>query len=104
MFKDEDPISSRSPSVEEAGAESATEVGGRSETTRMSPPQSPAAPKKAVHKQYDEEKRAVGRIARNVWLTYFRACGSRMFWSIFALIFALASISPNFNNGWLRWI
>jgi hypothetical protein len=108
MFEEEErvsPIASGSSSVEEVEAvqESTTEVGTASETTGMSQSHLPFTPKKA-RKLYDEEKRAVGRIARNIWLMYFRACGSWLFWGTFVLIFVLASISPIFNNGWLRWI
>jgi hypothetical protein len=50
----------------------------------------------------DEEKRAVGRISREVWLTYIQACGNKFYWFIFALVFGLAAVSPVLENGWLK--
>lgn len=110
MFKEEEehesPMTSGSSSVEEVEAiqQRTTEVRTALETTGASQSQSPTTPKKAARKLYDEEKRAVGRIARNIWLMYFRACGSWLFWGPFVLIFVLGSTSAIFNNGWLRWI
>lgn len=58
--------------------------------------------KKPPRKLIDEEKRAVGRVARTIWMIYFKACGSWLFWASFCLFFGLASIGPVFENGWLR--
>ena len=100
------PAASASSAVEEVETtlEDATEVGTASHTTGTQQSQSPADPKKTARKLYDEEKRAVGRIARDIWLAYIRACGSRLFWGTFVLIFVLAGISPILNNGWLRYV
>lgn len=49
-----------------------------------------------------EEKRAVGRIQRDIWLTYIRACGNGWYWLILWIILIVASLSPVFENHWLR--
>lgn len=107
MIKEQEPVSpveSRSSSMNEVETilEDETEYMTASQTTGTQQSQSTVTPKKAARKLYDEEKRAVGRIARDIWLMYIRACGSWLFWCTFVLIFVLTSISPIFNNGWLR--
>lgn len=61
------------------------------------------AEKKAPRKLVEEEKRAVGRIGREVWLTYVKACGNGWYWTLFIAILVVASVSPVFENGWLRY-
>lgn len=58
--------------------------------------------KKAARKLVEEEKRAVGRIGKDIWITYFSACGAGVYWSIFLFIFILAALSPVLENGWLK--
>ncbi|KAG5650246.1 hypothetical protein H0H81_000167 [Sphagnurus paluster] len=58
--------------------------------------------KKKPRKLVEEEKRAVGRIGRDVWLTYISACGQGWYWASFITIFGIATLSPIFENGWLR--
>ena len=58
--------------------------------------------KKAPRKLVEEEKRAVGRISKEVWLTYIWACGGVWYWSAFLVIFILAAMSPVAENGWLK--
>ncbi|KAF9023271.1 ATP-binding cassette transporter [Hymenopellis radicata] len=59
--------------------------------------------KKPARKLVEEEKRAVGRIGKDIWLTYFRACGSPVYWSLFVLMFVLAALSPVAENTWLKY-
>ena len=59
--------------------------------------------KKPARKLVEEETRAVGRIGRDIWATFFWAYGHRWYWSIFGLIFAIASLAPVFENGWLKY-
>jgi hypothetical protein len=59
--------------------------------------------KKGPRKLVEEETRAVGRVDRSVWKTYFKACGGASFWLIFAVSFLLAAVSPIAENGWLRY-
>ena len=62
----------------------------------------PEVKPKTPRKLIEEERRAVGRIAREVWATCFLACGSRPFWSMFGLSLLLGSTSPVLGNRWLR--
>ncbi|KAJ7598846.1 multidrug resistance-associated ABC transporter [Mycena floridula] len=50
----------------------------------------------------EEEKRAVGRIRRGVWATYFSRAGNPWYWRSFCLVFGLAAIMPVVENGWLE--
>ncbi|KAF9007916.1 ATP-binding cassette transporter [Cyathus striatus] len=58
---------------------------------------------KAPRKLIEEEKRAVGRISRDIWETYIWACGGGWFWTLFISILVVASVSPVLENGWLRY-
>ncbi|KAG5641131.1 hypothetical protein DXG03_005945 [Asterophora parasitica] len=58
--------------------------------------------KKSPRKLVEEERRAVGRIGRDVWATYFSACGNGWYWALFLAVYAIAMLSPVFENGWLR--
>jgi hypothetical protein len=60
--------------------------------------------RKAPRKLVEEEKRAVGRISRDIWETYIRACGSRWYWALFLSILIAATLSPVLENGWLRYV
>ncbi|KAG6901340.1 hypothetical protein C0995_013396 [Termitomyces sp. Mi166 len=60
------------------------------------------AEKKKPRKLIEEEKRAVGRIGRDIWETYIRACGNVWYWIVFGVVLIIGSISPVFENGWLR--
>ena len=59
--------------------------------------------KKPARKLVEEEKRAVGRIGRDIWETYFRACGNVWYWFLFISFLIIASASPVLENGWLRY-
>ncbi|KAF8324040.1 ATP-binding cassette transporter [Clavulina sp. PMI_390] len=92
------------PSAERDTAHEGELEGGDSSTIIVAdiPQTSTDAPMKmAPKKYYDEEKRAVGRIAKDIWLIYIHACGSWRFWLLFASIFVLTPISLVFNNLWL---
>ncbi|PIL23137.1 ATP-binding cassette transporter [Ganoderma sinense ZZ0214-1] len=58
--------------------------------------------KKAPRKLIEEEKRAVGRISKDIWMAYFTACGSYGYWLTFACSLGLAALNPVLENGWLR--
>jgi ABC-type multidrug transport system ATPase subunit len=57
---------------------------------------------KAPRKLIEEEKRAVGRISRDVWETYFKACGDIWYWAGFGALLFIGAFSPVFEYGWLR--
>ncbi|KAI0066796.1 multidrug resistance-associated ABC transporter [Artomyces pyxidatus] len=57
--------------------------------------------KKAPRKLVEEEARAVGRISRDVWTTYIRACGGMWYWLLFGAAMFLAAAGPVAENGWL---
>ncbi|KAJ7640732.1 multidrug resistance-associated ABC transporter [Mycena polygramma] len=74
--------------------------------------QSTAAPSPTVNKKdksdgprklIEEEARAIGRVARDVWLTYFKACGGIVYWSLFIFIFVIAALGPVLENGWISY-
>jgi hypothetical protein len=60
--------------------------------------------KKKPRKLVEEETRAVGRIKRDVWETYFKACGGGLFWFLFIFIMVAAAITPVLENGWLKLV
>lgn len=101
--KDEAPaiedITDATPELKASGESSET-----SSTTAPAPELEDKVEKKAPRKLIEEEKRAVGRISKDIWLTYIKACGGALYWTTFALSLALAALSPVFENGWLRWV
>lgn len=82
------------------GSESSSTAGT---TTIPTTPSEVKAEKKPTRKLVEEEARAIGRVGRDVWITYFVACGSSFYWSIFVTVFILAALSPVIENGWLRY-
>lgn len=60
--------------------------------------------KKKARKLVEDETRAVGRVSRDVWLTYVNACGSYWYWIVFALAMVVSALSPVAENGWLRCV
>ena len=77
-----------------------------SETSSTVVPSTPAtikANKKPARKLMEEERRAVGRVARGIWETYIRACGNVWYWSLFISFLIIVSASPVLENGWLRY-
>lgn len=64
----------------------------------------PKPNKKAPRKLVEEEKRAVGRIGRDVWLTYIRAAGGPLYWVIFVTSLVLGTLGPIAEKGWItKW-
>ncbi|KAJ7664040.1 P-loop containing nucleoside triphosphate hydrolase protein [Mycena polygramma] len=59
--------------------------------------------KKPPRKFFEDEQRAVGRVAWSVWKTYLLACGSGWFWTFFVFIFLIAALAPVMENGWLSY-
>ena len=88
---------------DEAVRESA-ESSDESSTVTPSPADAEAKPekKKAPRKLIEEEKRAVGRIGKDIWVSYITACGGYGYWLLFAVALGVAAISPVLENGWLR--
>ncbi|KAF9484310.1 multidrug resistance-associated ABC transporter [Pholiota conissans] len=72
-------------------------------STVASKPASVKLEKKPARKLMEEEKRAVGRISRDIWEMYIWACGSGWYWTLFISILVVASASPVLENGWLRY-
>ncbi|KAF7325781.1 Multidrug resistance-associated ABC transporter protein [Mycena kentingensis (nom. inval.)] len=58
---------------------------------------------KAPRKLVEEEQRAVGRVARDVWATYIKACGAGWYWVVFVLVFVVAALGPVVENGWIGY-
>jgi ABC-type glutathione transport system ATPase component len=59
--------------------------------------------KNSPRKLIEEEARAVGRVARDVWATYIKACGGAWYWTIFIFIFVVAALGPVLENGWVSY-
>ncbi|CAE6433200.1 unnamed protein product [Rhizoctonia solani] len=57
----------------------------------------------APRKLIEDEARAVGRVRWEIWQTYFKACGSFIYWAIFSLVILGGSLTPVLENGWLRY-
>lgn len=60
--------------------------------------------KKKPRKLIEEEKRAVGRIGRDIWEWYFAAVGGWAYWAVFVLAVTLGALIPVAENGWLRCV
>jgi len=60
--------------------------------------------RKSPRKLVEEETRAFGHISRDVWETYIWACGQGWYWTLFLAVLIVASLSPVFENGWLRLV
>ena len=79
-----------------------------SETSSMVVPPAvvtdPKPNKKVPRKLVEDEKRAVGRIDKDVWLTYIRAAGGPWYWIIFLSSLVLATLGPIAEKGWItKW-
>jgi hypothetical protein len=85
----------------------AEEMDPPSETSSIVAPSTAASTikvyKKPARKLVKEEKRAIGRIVRDVWETYIRASGNMWYWLLFIALLIIASASPVLENGWLRY-
>ncbi|KAF8879657.1 ATP-binding cassette transporter [Gymnopilus junonius] len=80
-----------------------TDSQSESSSTVVSRPVSVKLEKKPARKLVEEEKRAVGRISRDIWQTYIWACGKGWYWTLFISVLVIASASPVVENGWLRY-
>ncbi|KAJ6577627.1 multidrug resistance-associated ABC transporter [Mycena capillaripes] len=92
----------------EGAIPAAQQPGEGSEDSQSTVAPSSAAAKKenkpdGPRKLIEEEARAVGRVARDVWLTYFKACGGWGYWSLFVFIFIIAALGPVLENGWVSY-
>ncbi|RXW15952.1 hypothetical protein EST38_g9897, partial [Candolleomyces aberdarensis] len=74
-----------------------------SSTTAAAPSAVVKKEKKPARKLVEEEKRAVGRITRDIWVTFFWACGHYWYWTLFGVTFIIASLTPVLKNTWLRF-
>ena len=84
----------------------AEELDPPSETSSTVAPSTPAslkANKNPARKLMEDEKRAVGHVARAVWEMYIRACGNVWYWTLFAFFLIMVSASPVLENAWLRY-
>lgn len=80
------------------------ESGSDTSSTIVPIPSEIKTERKAPRKLVEEETRAVGRISRDIWETYIRACGNGWYWTFFIFVLIAASISPVVENGWLRCV
>ncbi|KAJ7122930.1 multidrug resistance-associated ABC transporter [Mycena epipterygia] len=76
-------------------------VPGTSSDTVPGPPK--IKDKNIPRKLVEQEARAVGRVAREVWETYIRACGDSWYWALFLAVFVIAAIFAVVENGWLSY-
>jgi len=83
----------------EKNSESSSETGSTITPTSSQVKKERKPPRKLV----EEEKRAVGRIGREIWEMYIWGCGNGWYWMIFISILIVASLSPVVENGWLRY-
>lgn len=60
--------------------------------------------KKKPRKLVEEERRAVGRISKEVWNTYLKACGGALYWATFVVALLLATMVPVADHGWLKCV
>jgi ABC-type glutathione transport system ATPase component len=93
-------------SEKEGGTVLVEELDSPTETSSTIAPSVPAsikANKKPARILVEEEKRAVGRIGRDIWEAYIRACGNVWYWLLFIAFLIIASASPVLENGWLRY-
>lgn len=88
--------------AEEQILAASAELESETSSTVASKPASVKLEKKPARKLVEEEKRAVGRISRDIWETYIWACGSGWYWALFISVLIVASASPVLENGWLR--
>ncbi|KAG1745260.1 P-loop containing nucleoside triphosphate hydrolase protein [Suillus lakei] len=58
--------------------------------------------RKAPRKVVEDEKRAVGRVSRDVWELYAKSCGAYGYWAWFLSILVLGALCPVAENWWLK--
>ncbi|KAJ6609306.1 hypothetical protein B0H10DRAFT_2166370 [Mycena sp. CBHHK59/15] len=59
--------------------------------------------KKVPRKFFEDEQRAVGRVAWSVWTAYIFACGPAWYWVLFGFFFMIAALAPLMENRWLSF-
>jgi ABC-type glutathione transport system ATPase component len=87
--------------MEPSSAASHTEPSSESSSTTVSA-EAKLEIKKVPRVLVEEEKRAVGRVSRNVWATYILAFGNSWSWTLLITILVLAALSPVAENWWLK--
>jgi ABC-type multidrug transport system ATPase subunit len=97
------------PTIEkmEDGAPSISDNSPRSESSSIaaaSAKETNQEIKKSPRKLIEDEARAVGRVKKDVWATYFKACGTWVYWSLFGFIFLLATLGPVAKRSWLMCV
>lgn len=90
--------------AEKEASESTADEGSTSAAPTIVATEVKKEQKKPPRKLIEEEKRAVGRIGKDIWNAYFSACGGPLFWVAFLFSFILAALGPVFENGWLRCV
>lgn len=58
--------------------------------------------RKAPRKVVEDEKRAVGRVSRDVWELYVKSCGTYGFWAWLLSILVMGALCPVAENWWLK--
>ncbi|TIA89316.1 hypothetical protein E3P99_02108 [Wallemia hederae] len=66
-----------------------------SPTQQGTPPKTDKGPPK---KLIQEEMRATGRVSKEVYMTFLKNMGGRIYWSAFTSLFTLAALSPMVEN------
>ena len=99
-----EPAEDDTPDVEELADAAAPSRSSSEAAAAEEPEQEKKKAKKAPRRLVEEEKRAVGRISRDIWTTYLGACGGPGYWVLFALALGVAAISPVLENGWLKCV
>ncbi|KAG1862050.1 multidrug resistance-associated ABC transporter [Suillus subalutaceus] len=58
--------------------------------------------RKAPRKVVEDEKRAVGRVSRDVWELYVKSFGAQGYWAWFLFVLVLGALCPVAENWWLK--
>ncbi|KAG2156756.1 multidrug resistance-associated ABC transporter [Suillus bovinus] len=58
--------------------------------------------RKVPRKVVEDEKRAVGRVNRDVWKLYVKSCGAYRYWVWFLSVLVLGALCPVAENLWLK--
>ncbi|CAK5268515.1 unnamed protein product [Mycena citricolor] len=85
------------------GAADATKSDSELERTTVGQEKAAEEKKAAPRKFLEEERRATGRVAWSVWMSYIAAAGSWWYWLLFVVLFAVSAMAPVLENGWLGY-
>ncbi|KAI0806225.1 multidrug resistance-associated ABC transporter [Irpex lacteus] len=98
------PVESSDPQEPSPGDKSETNSTAAPTAVDVQVDQTASKPeqRKAPRKLIEEEKRAVGRIGKDIWTTYLQACGGMWYWVAFSTSLILAAAGPVLQNGWLK--